>query len=76
MIGVLGGGQLGQPLALAGLALAIKPLPRPITCRPAASLGELVCGDLQDPGLCHALWMVSISSPTNSRMFRSTLPAG
>jgi len=53
MIGVLGGGQLGRiasaggdcPLACAFVFSILRPQLR------LASLGELVCGDLQDPGL-------------------------
>jgi 5-(carboxyamino)imidazole ribonucleotide synthase len=52
MIGVLGGGQLGRMLALAGLPLGLRfRFLDPSPAAPAASLGELVCGDLQDPGL-------------------------
>jgi 5-(carboxyamino)imidazole ribonucleotide synthase len=52
MIGVLGGGQLGRMLALAGLPLGLHfRFLDPSFAAPAASLGELVCGDYQDPGL-------------------------
>jgi 5-(carboxyamino)imidazole ribonucleotide synthase len=52
MIGVLGGGQLGRMLALAGLPLGLRfRFLDPSPAAPAARLGELMCGDLQDPGL-------------------------
>jgi 5-(carboxyamino)imidazole ribonucleotide synthase len=52
MIGVLGGGQLGRMLALAGLPLGLQfRFLDPSPTAPAASLGELICGDYQDPGL-------------------------
>ncbi len=52
MIGVLGGGQLGRMLALAGLPLGLQfRFLDPSPAAPAARLGELVCGDFQDPGL-------------------------
>lgn len=52
MIGVLGGGQLGRMIALAGAPLGLRfrfldPSPE----APAARLGELICGDYHDPGL-------------------------
>lgn len=52
MIGILGGGQLGRMIALAGAPLGLRfrfldPSPE----APAARLGELVCGDYHDPGL-------------------------
>ncbi|CAN5429889.1 5-(carboxyamino)imidazole ribonucleotide synthase [soil metagenome] len=52
MIGVLGGGQLGRMLALAGLPLGLRfRFLDPSNAAPAAKLGEFVCGDFQDPGL-------------------------
>ena len=52
MIGVLGGGQLGRMLALAGLPLGLRfRFLDPSPAAPAAKLGEFVCGDFQDPGL-------------------------
>jgi 5-(carboxyamino)imidazole ribonucleotide synthase len=52
MIGVLGGGQLGRMLALAGLPLGLHfRFLDPSATAPASSLGELYCGDYQDPGL-------------------------
>lgn len=52
MIGVLGGGQLGRMLALAGLPLGLRfRFLDPSPTAPAANLGELICGDYQDPGL-------------------------
>jgi 5-(carboxyamino)imidazole ribonucleotide synthase len=52
MIGVLGGGQLGRMLALAGIPLGLRfRFLDPSTNAPAARLGEQVCGDFQDPGL-------------------------
>ncbi len=52
MIGVLGGGQLGRMLALAGLPLGLRfRFLDPSSAAPAAKLGEFVCGDFQDPGL-------------------------
>ena len=52
MIGVLGGGQLGRMLALAGLPLGLRfRFLDPSSAAPASKLGEFVCGDFQDPGL-------------------------
>jgi 5-(carboxyamino)imidazole ribonucleotide synthase len=52
MIGVLGGGQLGRMLALAGLPLGLQfRFLDPSPTAPASCLGELYCGDYQDPGL-------------------------
>jgi 5-(carboxyamino)imidazole ribonucleotide synthase len=52
MIGVLGGGQLGRMLALAGLPLGLRfRFLDPSPAAPASRLGEFICGDFQDPGL-------------------------
>ncbi len=52
MIGVLGGGQLGRMLALAGLPLGLRfRFLDPSPAAPSARLGEFLCGDYQDPGL-------------------------
>jgi 5-(carboxyamino)imidazole ribonucleotide synthase len=52
MIGVLGGGQLGRMLALAGLPLGLRfRIFDPSPAASAAKVGEFICGDLQDPGL-------------------------
>ena len=51
MIGVLGGGQLGRMLAWRDYPGPAVSVPRSVADCAAASLGELICGDYQDPGL-------------------------
>lgn len=51
VVGILGGGQLGRMLALAGIPLGLRFrfLERDADC-PAASVGEVVVGDYSDAG--------------------------
>lgn len=49
-VGVLGGGQLGRMLGLAGLPLGLRfRFLDPAEAPPAAAVGEHICGDFDDP---------------------------
>ncbi len=77
-VGVLGGGQLGRMLALAGLPLGLRfRFLEPAAESPAGQVAERVAGPFDDP---ERIWTVSrpawTSSPTSSRTCRPTPPAG